>query len=314
MTSAMIRVRPVAAAALASLAVAAASVTPMAAADGTALECGLFRDYVAPDPSGPTDGSITFGFSGTPEVIAANATLVPPTDTALPSLQGGAPTCLTVVRAGGVITSLAFAPEGTVAGIPVLVPDLFGPGQDGYLVDDRLFVPVAQVAADPALDALFQTAFDSGTPFSVTFQIDVTTGLPTEFAAQTTLAGMVVILPGGDVQVGSATLPAAVIEPDELAALQAAADLGVTATVVVDGLGHPDQGGGVAIDITLTVSYQAPATATPTPSQSIGALPDTAVGSSTREITWAPIVAVLAASLTLLARSRARRRARPGKP
>jgi len=105
-----------------------------------------------------------------------------------------------------------------------------------------------------------------------------------------------------------------VIEPDELAALQAAADLGVTATVVVDGLGHPDQGGGVAIDITLSISHQPPATPTPTPSQSVGALPDTAVGSSTPEIAWAPIVAVLAASLTLVARAGVRRRARPGKP
>lgn len=81
------------------------------------------------------------------------------------------------------------------------------------------------------------------------------------------------MLAGGDVQVGAATLPAAVVEPAERATLQAAAGLGVPATVVVDGLGHPDSQGNVLIDITLSVSYQVPAAPPPAPSPSLGALP-----------------------------------------
>ena len=120
---------------------------PVAAATDT-LECGLFRDYTAPDPIGDTPGSITFGLSGPAETIAADATLVPPTDTNLASLQGGAPTCLTVTRESGVITSLAFAASGTISGIPELVADLFGPGQDAYVISDRLFTPAELVATN----------------------------------------------------------------------------------------------------------------------------------------------------------------------
>lgn len=79
-----------------------------ASADGldtTALECGIFRDYTAPDAGTATPGSITFGITASPEVIAADATLVPPADSSLPSLQGGAPTALNVTRDGGVITA-----------------------------------------------------------------------------------------------------------------------------------------------------------------------------------------------------------------
>ena len=49
---------------------------PVAAATDT-LECGLFRDYTAPDPIGDTPGSITFGLSGPAETIAADATSFP---------------------------------------------------------------------------------------------------------------------------------------------------------------------------------------------------------------------------------------------
>ena len=165
--------------------------------DTTTLECGLFRDYTAPEPATSTPGSITFGVSGTPEVIAADATLVPPADTALPSLQGGAPTALTVIRNGGVITSLSFAPACTISGTPVLVPDLFGPGQDGYVIADRLFIPVEQLASNDGLAALIGTAADTGGTFSVTFDIDLSTGMPSGITAQTTLIGVVTMLDGG---------------------------------------------------------------------------------------------------------------------
>lgn len=258
------------------LALLAVFVAPAAAggADTTTVECGIFRDYTAPDPGTATPGSITFGLSGSPEAIAADATLVPPADSSLASLQGGAPTALTVIRNSGVITSLAFADSCTISGTPILVPDLFGSGQDGYVLADRLFVPVEQVGANPGLAALFGTAADSDGVLSITFEIDLSTGVPFEFSATTSFAGEVVMLPGGDVQVGDATLPDSVIAADARADLQAAADLGVDATVVVDGAGSidPSSKGEVIVAITLTVTYAAP----PTPSPSADLLPDTA--------------------------------------
>ena len=247
-------------------------------ADTTTLECGLFRDYTAPEPATSTPGSITFGVSGTPEVIAADATLVPPADTALPSLQGGAPTALTVVRNGGVITSLAIAPACTISGTPILVPDLFGPGQDGYVIADRLFVPVDQVASNDGLAALIGTAADTGGTFSVTFDIDLSTGVPSGFTAQTTLVGIVIMLDGGAVQVGAATLPASVVDDEARAELETAAELGVETTVVVDGIGTIDPAsGGPLIAISLAVTFAAPAPSTPAPSPVPSLLPNTAL-------------------------------------
>ncbi|MDP9269997.1 MAG: hypothetical protein M3P14_03330 [Chloroflexota bacterium] len=258
-------------------AIVLASFASGAAAATTTVECGLFRNYTAPDPVAVTAGSITFGLHGTPEAIAPDATLVPPADSLLASLQGGTPTCLAVVRDAGNITSLAFAPSGTISGTVVLVADLFGPGQDAYVIADRVVTPVAAVTANPGLAALIKTAADSGSIFSVTFQIDLSSGVPTSFAATTTLSGLVSLGAGGDVHVGAATLPNAVIDATSRAKLTAAASLGVPATVVVNGAGTLAQGGqgGVAIQVTLSVTYTAPvrSMAPATPAD----LPNTAV-------------------------------------
>jgi hypothetical protein len=288
-----------------------------AAAVDTALECGLFRDYTAPDPIAVTAGSITFGLSGTPEAIAPDATLVAPTDTALPSLQGGVPTCLTVTREAGVITSLAFAPSGTVSGTVILVPDLFGPGQDAYVIADRVFSPVDAVTADPDLAALIKTSADNGATLSITFQIDLASGVPSGFTATTTLSGAVVLLPNGDIQVGDATLPNQVIDAAARSRLESAAAFGVPATVGVTGIGTLDQGGagGVAIDITLTVTFSAPAaatpnpTASPTPSPRTAALPNTAAeypSNRSQPLSVLALAIVISATLTLAASRRNR--------
>ncbi|MDP9224363.1 MAG: hypothetical protein M3P18_11005 [Actinomycetota bacterium] len=272
-----------------------------AAAAQTTLECGLFRNYTAPDPIAVTAGSITFGLNGSPEPIAPDATLIPPADTALPSLQGGTPTCLTVTRDAGMISSLAFAPSGTVSGTVILVPDLFGSGQDAYVIADRVFAPVAAVIANDGLAALIKTAADSGSIFSVTFQIDLSSGVPTGFTATTTLSGPVTAGTGGDIQVGAATLPNAVIDAAARASLDAAAGFGVAATAVVDGVGTLDQSspGGVVIDVTLSVTYTAPAVASPTPTASAtptsAALPNTAITPTPSRVAPA-----LAAGLLLL--------------
>ncbi len=252
--------------------------TATVAAATTTTECGLFRDYVAPDPLAPTDGSISFGLSGSPEVIAADAALVPPADTNLSSLTGGAPTALTVVRDAGSITSLAFAPSCVLNGDVTFVPDLFGSGTDGYTVDDRLVAPVDLMAINDGLAALIPTAAANATPLSIEFTIDLSTGAPSAFHAEVTLVGEVQPKPNGDVMVGQARLPASVVSDEARDLLVQARQLGVPATVEVTGEGVPDQGspGGVAMSITLAVSFQAP-----TPSPSDGEeIPDTAIAMS----------------------------------
>ena len=241
------------------------------AAATTTTECGLFRDYVAPDPLGPTDGSISFGLSGSPEVIAADATLVPPADTNLASLGGGAPTALAVTRDAGVITLMAFVTACIIEGDVVFVPDLFGPGADGYTVNDRLVAPVDLMAINDGLAALIPTAEANGTTLAIDFTIDLSTGAPSAFDAEVTLVGEVTFQSNGDVMVGDARLPASVVGGKARHRLDQARELGVPATVVVIGDGAPDQGspGGVAMAITLSVSFPAP-----TPPEEV---PDTAV-------------------------------------
>ena len=251
-----------------------ANISGVAAAAQTTVECGIFHSYTAPNPGGPTNGSVTFGvLGGTPEVIDANATLSPPADSVLASLGGGpAPTCLSVTRDAGVITAMALAPTGTISGLVTLAADLFGPGQDAYVIANRLVSPVSAVIADPGLAALIKTAFDAGSTLSATLNIDVTTGFPSSFTVTTTISGPVKVLPLGDVQVGKATLPAAVIDAGSLKRLKQAATLGVAATVVISGVGTPT-GSGVNVVVTLSVSFTAP---TPTPSPAPTSLPNTA--------------------------------------
>ena len=250
--------------------------TPAAAAE-TTVECGVFHDYTAPDPGLSVDGSITFGvIGGTAEVIDANAAITPPADSVLATFSNGAPTCLSVTRDAGSITAISIAPTGTVSGSVVLVPDLFGPGQDVYVIANRLIAPVVAVEADPALAALIKTAADSGSTLSATFTVDVATGAPTSFNVTTTVVGDVTLLPSGDIQIGNATLPSAVIDATARDDLSQAAELGVPATVVIAGIGTPTQTG-VDIQVTLSVSFAAPAsTPSPTPSPSAAPLPNTA--------------------------------------
>ena len=263
--------RPVRAA-MAALA-AFVAIAGVAHAATTTTECGLFRDFVAPDPIAVTTGSITFGLSGSPEVIAADATLAPPADTNLAGLAGGAPTALTIVRDAGMITSLAFAPECSISGPVTLIPDLFGAGADGYVIADRVFAPVDIVQDNSGLNALIATAADSGSPLTLAFTIDVSSGVPAAFAADVSFSGMVVVENDGDIRVGDATLVDPIVDQGSRAELEEAADLGVAATVAVAGDGIPDQSmpGGVDMAITLDVSFEAP-TATPTEP----AIPDTA--------------------------------------
>jgi hypothetical protein len=280
--------RPAAALSVASL--AAIILTGTAGAATTAVECGLFRDYVAPDALGPTDGSITFGLSGTPEVISADATLLPPTDTNLAGLAGGAPTALRVVRDTGTITSLAFAPSCTLSGGVTLVPDLFGPGTDGYTVGDRLFAPVFLMASNDGLAALIPTAEADGAQLSLTFTIDTGTGRPSAIHAEVTLSGRVRLRNNGDILVGDARIPDGVISDAARDRLREAHRLGVDGTVAVTGEGVPDGGapGGVAMAISLAVSFETP-DAPPTAD-----VPDTAAPPPTQQTPAILVVSIVA--------------------
>jgi hypothetical protein len=230
-------------------------------------------------------------------------------------MAGGPPTCLTVTRAGGEITGLEFAASGTVAGPVILVPDLLGSGQDGYVVDDRVLVPATLIASNSGLAALVKTASDSAGTLAITFQIDTTTGFPAGFDATTKVSGVVIILNGGDIRVGNATLPGDVIDGTSRAALVVAAGFGVPATTTIRGTGSITGNGSVVVDIGLEVTFTAPtpeltvvATVRPTPAAA--SLPDTAADSAPPMSGSGMLSVLLIATLGGLvgqARARARR-------
>ncbi len=276
-----------------ALAVLSMGVAVAGTADIT-VEGGAFFDYVAPDPVGPADGAIRFGFGGELETIASDAELVPPADTNLAFLGGGTPTCLEVTREGGTITRIAFVDSCEVAGQVVLVEDVFGPGADAYLIADRVATPVELVETDPALGALIGTAADTGGTLAITFHLDLTQGVPVSFTAVTTASGLVTIEGSGDITVGAATLPNAVIDDASRATLAEAAALGVEAQVLIEGDGVLGQKGQPDVTITLTVSFSAPTpVATPTPAASL--LPDTSATQAARTSLGAGWMLVVAA-------------------
>lgn len=280
------------------LASALAALSIGIAAAGTAditVEGGAYFDYVAPDPSGPTDGAIRFGFDGDLETIAADAELVPPADTNLAFLGSGTPTCLEVTREGGTITRIAFVPSCEVAGQVELVEDIFGPDVDAYLIAGRVATPVELVETDPALAALIGTAADNGGTLSITFHLDED-GVPVSFEAVTSASGPVTIGGTGDITVGAATLPSAVIDDASRAALTEAAALGVDAQVLIEGDGVLGQKGQPEVTITLTVTYSAPTpVATPTPTPAGSLLPDTSATQAARTSVGAGWMLVVAA-------------------
>jgi hypothetical protein len=263
------------------------------------VEAGIFRDYVAPDAGAMTPGSITFGFLGSAEVIAPDAELVPPTDTNLPFLVGGAPTCLEVTRQGGEITRLAFVASCTVMGPVTLVPDVFGPGADAYMTSDRVVTPESVVLADPAINALMKTTADSGGVLTITFQVDLSFGAPTAFEATTSFDGAVTVLDTGDVQVDGALLLDAVIDPGSRTLLQRADAEELEATVTVQGDGLIDVSGKSqpAVTVALTVALTEPAVPSATPPPAL--LPDTSAGEPSSSPALAGLLALAVVALAI---------------
>jgi hypothetical protein len=276
------------------------SATVVMAAPATSIEAGVFIDFVAPDPAGPTAGAIRFGFLGMVEQIAPDAVLVTPADTNLAFL-GGAPTCLEVTRDGGQITRLAFVESCTVRGVVTIVPDAFGPGLDGYMTGDRIGTPASVVDTVPGVEALMGTAYATGNDLSVTFSIDASSGIPTTFAGFTDVAGTVSVLGNGDVRIGPAVLPAEVIDAGSRTALQRAQDQGRNVTAHVVGNGVIDtSGGNPTVDIILAVEL---APEPPAPPSEPDELPDTR---TTPPVPGVEIIGWLALGLAVLLRTRRR--------
>ncbi len=130
----------------------------------TGVECGVINAYTAPDPLGPTDGSIQFGFSGPVETIAAAATLDPAVEANLANYVGnGSITCVDVTAdGGGIITAMAFASGGVISG-----PVTYDSVNDAYIVDDRIFAPASQLVTQPELVPVLLVPFEAGEPLTV---------------------------------------------------------------------------------------------------------------------------------------------------
>ncbi len=219
-------------------------------AASSSVECGQLTGYTAPDPSGPTDGSLQLGLTS-PWVVLATATVDPAAAAALPPLVNSGPTCLALdFDDDGAVTAIAFAPTGTLEGTVT-----FDSGTGFYLFEDRLIVPTFITDAYPGLAALFVTSYQAGSTLTVTFTIDPTTGGFTSFDGVAAFCGTGSVTAGGDGQVGDAIIPAAVLDADDLAALEGAGTRRTCASIHSTGTIEPQTGNIVtATDVTIAVA------------------------------------------------------------
>lgn len=222
----------------------------LAATDGVA--CGMVSAFTAPDPSGPTDGTITIGLDQV-ETIAATATLSANLAANLPSILNSSPTCFSITAdAGGVITALDFAPSGTVCGTLEL-----DPSGSFYVVARAFIIPVSLVDSEVAFSALFGVSFDTGGEACVTFTVDTTTGAITAFSGTTSVCGAPVTHPDGSLDIGPATVPPAVVSTNGLAAVAIAESAGndVCADIRSAGIVDTSGSGGIVASAEATVSF-----------------------------------------------------------
>ena len=224
------------AAALAGLILATLGAGPILASAPT-VECGQLSAYTAPDPSGPTNGSLTLGTSSTWVILAA-ATISPAAQAALPGAVNTGPTCLALGLDGSNnVTSLDFAPQGTITGHVT-----FDGTNNFYVFNDRLIIPTNVTDAYPPLDALFATSYQAGTPLTVIFTVNTTTGALTGFDGHAAFCGAASLDSKGVGHVGKATLPAAVLNKTAKANLQKADGASACAAVHSTGSIDPSNG------------------------------------------------------------------------
>jgi len=224
--------RTLALAAVAAVTVIAALAPASVLAASSGTECGVVNAYTAPDPVGPTNGSIQFGLSGPVETIVAAATMDPNVTADLPGQTGnGSITCLDVTADGsGHITALAYAPGGQVSG-----PVVYDAGQDAYIVADRIFVPAAQLVSQPDLVPIIKVPAEAGQTLTVTITVDTANGNPSTFHTASSVSGTVAFNGTGDALIGGATLPAGVVTGHARSALRFAHAAGSSADVDLAG-------------------------------------------------------------------------------
>ena len=160
--------------------------------------------------------------------------------------------------------------------------------------------------ATPALAALFVTSYQAGTELTVTFTVDGTSGQFVAFDGTAAFCGTGSVTSGGDGQVGDAIIPAAVLDDEDLEALEGAGSRQTCATVHATGTINPNNG---EIDTTTDVDIDVAAagvTVTPPPTSTMDAAAAPAPGSAAPGLAW--LIVVLAASFVVAARSRSARR------
>jgi hypothetical protein len=223
------------------------------AATGPAVECGQLTAYTAPDPVGPTAGTLGFGVLP-PWEVTPTATVSVAAAAALPSIVNAAPTCVSVeFDPDGKITSLDFAPEGDVTGTVT-----YDSGSGFYLFADRLIVPSFITDAYPGLAALFVTSYQAETSLSVTFTVDVTTGAFTGVDGHAGFCGAGSVTGNGDGAIGEAIIPAEVLDASDLTTLEGPAGAEVCAAVHASGAVMIEQEGSLDIDTDVVITLDLP--------------------------------------------------------
>jgi hypothetical protein len=248
---------------------------PLASAPALAgsptIECGQLTAYTAPIPAGPTDGSLTLGTASTWVVLAA-ATISPAAEANLPNDVNSGPTCLALGLDGtGKVTSIDFAAQGTITGKVA-----FDSGNGFYVFAARLIVPTSVTDAYPPISALFKSSYEAGTPLSVTFMVDATTGGFTGFDGHAAFCGAASLDSKGVGHVGKATIPAAALNKTAKAALKAAAGAHACATVHSTGTIDPSNGNittSANVVIAVTAAKVTPPSTTTSAPDSTGSTP-----------------------------------------
>jgi hypothetical protein len=284
---------------LAALLLAAAGPSTVNAA--VAVECGQLTGYTAPDPGGPTPGSLSLGITPDTWVIDANAVVSPAAAGALASLVNTGPTCVSIdTDTGGVIVALDFAASGVVSGDVT-----FDGGSGFYVLDDRIIVPQDPIIdLYPGLAALFPTSAAAGTPLSITFTVDPTMGNLTAFDGTAAFCGAGSLGAGGVGNVGDATIPAEVLDDDDRDALTEADGDEVCANVRSQG-NVDTQTGNLTIVTAVTITGEAAPQLTPPPTDTVASSTE-GVGPFALPVAFA-IVAMLVAAVvatTVITRER----------
>ena len=225
----------------------------------TTVECGQITGYTAPDPGGPSAGSVAIGLVDVWN-IAPDAVISANVAAGLPGIVNAAPTCLSLTTdVDGVVSALDFADAGRIAGLV-----MFDAGNDAYIFANRLFVPSDIINAYPGLAALFPTSAAAGTQLVVDFSVDPTSGMFLGFDGQAAFCGAGTVTSDGDGQVGEAVIPAEVLDAEDLAALAHAGSH--EACAAIRSIGTIDTGTG-QLSITTTVDITVAAEPTPTPTR-----------------------------------------------